>query len=89
MILLFGLLSLTKTTDRAGLVAELQCSSIQSPTNGWKSTGTHFVDTTVQFGCYEGFQSVGSTSLKCLVSQRWNGSAPTCQSTLDVPCFLE
>ena len=63
------------------LFTELNCASLEKPTNGWKSTETNFVDTIVQFGCYLGYKLEGSTSVKCLVNQTWSGKTPTCEGT--------
>ena len=57
---------------------ELNCSSIKTPRNGWKSTEELYVDTTVKFRCNYGYTPPGLIPLKCLANQSWNGTAPNC-----------
>ena len=67
-------------------LAELNCPKLQSPTNGWKSNATYFVDTTVNFGCNEGYELAGFSLLKCLPNRKWNGKAPICRGNHDRLC---
>ena len=66
---------------------ELNCSNIETPQNGWKSTDVSFVYTFVSFQCNSGYVMSGKSALQCLINETWNGTAPVCKGSQKCTTF--
>jgi len=66
-------------------VAELSreipmCSSIKAPKNGFINAVNFFVNSTVNFACYNGYQLSGNDNIRCMQDKKWSGEPPTCSN---------
>lgn len=59
--------------------APLPCPRPVQPTHGTVMYRALVVDSTVHFGCKEGYELIGSPSSNCLTNQTWSSHPPVCK----------
>ncbi|XP_066284018.1 P-selectin-like [Branchiostoma lanceolatum] len=70
-------------SDKVSTCRALQCSNLTAPANGTlSSTGPHYHQDFVTFGCYQGYRLDGASNAKCQANSNnnltWSDPVPTC-----------
>ena len=67
----------------------IECPELGDPTNGRKIGDQHTFQNVVQFTCNRGYVLIGSKSLFCQASGKWNGTVAECmrKSKVEEPYF--
>lgn len=59
---------------------KIRCPNPSVPEDGWKKGNSYEVGDTVEFGCFSGYQLLGSSKRECLPNGKWNGELTRCNS---------
>jgi fibulin 1/2 len=65
----------------------IHCPPLLSPHHGWKSSNDTTCNSTVDFGCLEGFSLTGKSRLVCLANKSWNAINPHCEDMDECESF--
>ena len=63
-------------------VIVISCPVLHCPIHGNMSTNISVCNTTVHFGCDDCYFLVGHSNLTCDLNGQWDGSPPSCESTV-------
>lgn len=59
---------------------KIRCPIPPIPEGGWKIGDSYEVGDIVEFGCFSGYQLLGSSKRECLPNGKWNGELTICNS---------
>ena len=57
----------------------INCPVLHCPMHGSMSTNDSVCNTTVHFGCDDGYFLVGHSNLTCQPNGEWDGNPPSCE----------
>ncbi|XP_023220733.1 complement factor B-like isoform X1 [Centruroides sculpturatus] len=59
---------------------KIRCPEPPTPEGGWKKGRSYEIGDIMEFGCFSGYQLLGSAKRQCLPNGRWSGELSRCDS---------
>lgn len=59
---------------------KIQCPIAPVPESGWKKGDSNEVGAIVEYGCFSGYQLLGSSKRECLSNGKWSGELTICDA---------